>query len=283
MELYLDTNAICDLSERRKNVTDEDVAALEHAITTGKLEVSISTVVIDEILETAGNDPTKTRRLLGFIHHIGDPNRILKPPARMLREDLESHLSEQALKPRHLKRSAKCARTIRTFLETLPVDRETGALVTRFRQDQKDAFFRTMDGTRGETTEELEAIVGPKAGRSDTEFAPFFRAHGPELVKELAERFGLLTESNASKLERIFEVPSLRAYAGIAASWVYAHQLEGRRLQRSAGDDQKHAVLASAADRFITSDAELRRLLQRIPEFGFKTQSLAKFLHSLQP
>lgn len=46
---------------------------------------------------------------------------------------------------------------------------------------------------------------------------------------------------------------------------MYAVVIEGRRADRGDSRDQQHALMASAADVFVTSDGGLRHIVQRVP------------------
>ena len=52
---------------------------------------------------------------------------------------------------------------------------------------------------------------------------------------------------------------------GSSASMMYAVVVEGRRSGRGDSGDLRHALMASACDVFVTSDAALRHVLQRVP------------------
>lgn len=52
---------------------------------------------------------------------------------------------------------------------------------------------------------------------------------------------------------------------GSSASMMYAVVVEGRAAGRGDSRDLRHALMASAADVFVTSDVGLRHILQRVP------------------
>jgi hypothetical protein len=64
-------------------------------------------------------------------------------------------------------------------------------------------------------------------------------------------------------IDRLLNVRPVRLAAGAAASLAYAQTYEGRGAKRGDGGDLLHAVLASAADRFVTDDENFAALLAR--------------------
>ena len=68
---------------------------------------------------------------------------------------------------------------------------------------------------------------------------------------------------------------------GSALSFAYAETFEKRTPKLGDSRDMQHAVLASAADVFVTHDAALARLLSRIPQVCFEVVDLDKLLRQI--
>jgi hypothetical protein len=64
-------------------------------------------------------------------------------------------------------------------------------------------------------------------------------------------------------------------------SLAYAETFEGHAPDMGDSRDQQHAVLASAADVFVTQDPKLLILGARIPGTGLRVMGLRSFLHAL--
>ncbi len=73
----------------------------------------------------------------------------------------------------------------------------------------------------------------------------------------------------------------VRAFAGIAASWIYSQIMENRKLRSSDGFDMRHLVQGSTTDGLVTHDGAFRRLVERIGLSHFEVHSLSGVIESI--
>jgi hypothetical protein len=96
-----------------------------------------------------------------------------------------------------------------------------------------------------------------------------FRRDADHWALALAAHEGLADACRARGVDGLLGVRAVGLTVGALQSMVYALSVEGRAPRIGDGYDLWHALLASAADVFVTQDGELKRRLNRIPIADF--------------
>jgi hypothetical protein len=96
-----------------------------------------------------------------------------------------------------------------------------------------------------------------------------FRTDADHWALALAAHDGLEDACRAHGVDGLLGVRAVGLTVGAMQSMVYALAVEGGSPRIGDGYDLWHALMASAAEVFVTHDEELARRLNRIPVTGF--------------
>jgi hypothetical protein len=100
-------------------------------------------------------------------------------------------------------------------------------------------------------------------------------------ARDLIEEVGVLGKYEDRYINNLLEVRSIKLYIGWIVSYIYGQTFEKRKPNRGDSRDMKHAVLASAADIFVTHDGNLTEIMKRIPIENFEVCSLHELLEKI--
>jgi hypothetical protein len=110
--------------------------------------------------------------------------------------------------------------------------------------------------------------------RRELQFDVFWRSAAETLALGFAFDVGLGEECRRRGAAGLLEVRPVRFATGAMASLIYAQVVGDGRESRyphiGDGYDLHHALMASAADVFVTYDKRLANLLDRVPLNGFR-------------
>ena len=102
------------------------------------------------------------------------------------------------------------------------------------------------------------------------DFYGFWEAFADEFAERLAKHIGVLYTCQKRGINGLLEVRSVRLCVGANLSLVYAQIFEKCAPDKGDPKDMHHAILASAADTFVTCDGKLAKRLSRIPIEGIE-------------
>jgi len=142
--------------------------------------------------------------------------------------------------------------------ELLPVVKAT--------QETKQGF---NSGMREKTLPDVKKLKGRRPS-----FEDFWKRFAGKLAECFAEHVGVLDACMKRSIKGLLELRSLRLAVGINLSLIYAQTFEERTPDIGDSRDIHHAIIASAADRFVTQDEEFTRLLSQIPIEDFEVMNL---------
>lgn len=284
-KIYLDANVFSHIIQRTAGIDDSQVSKFESAISS-RFILPVSPVVLDEVIAVYRSSSGAAESILDCIARYCDLRMVLKPSDQILREAIEGNLAGRELDKvsPFFNSEDEVVRAIQSFFHGT---HSIGGLkqVVEMVDSQKQEFYEGMVEANKKTRQELGIVRGKKLpdfkeGRPPT-FDEFFERIAPGFAEAAAKRVGLLQKAREIGVVKLLELRSVRAFSGISASWAYSQIIEGRKLERSAGYDMRHAVLASATDVLITNDGEFRRLMERIPLSGFNVCTFSDFVRQL--
>jgi hypothetical protein len=265
---YFDTNVYDEIYKGK--VAPNVLVALGKAIGRGQIRVLLSETVLEELAAMVGSDPEGAAGQASLAATIGswhDPGLIkdhwelltesiaaiergIEPPSKFKPGDLVGDLLAKLANPD--------PSSVARFLSTL--------------KKQKTEFRETNRKTAAGMRDRLRSF--PKNSRpSFDQFWQWMTAQN--LSSVLGGAAGQLSMAQASRC------PVLLACSGIAASLMYAEVVEGRASKPGDSRDMHHAVVATAADVFVTSDCKFARRLGRIPGLSFRVCSVPEFVNLL--
>lgn len=120
----------------------------------------------------------------------------------------------------------------------------------------------------------------PKSARP--KFEEYYSDYSEQVAADLAQAVGVLAECKAKGLDGLLEVRSVQLCVGAQLSLSFAQTREGQSVSQGDWHDMQHAVLASAADAFVTEDHKLAKNLNRIGIADFKVINLGTLLQRIR-
>lgn len=274
---YFDTNIFSHLQKKSHGVTQCHETALRAAVESGKLRVIVGLHAIDE---TAANprDPAPELRL---IYDLCDWDRVVKPTDILLEDDVRhfAYNGESSHPFLHARSRDAIRQGVLELLSNPSKLAELHTLLTSVRPQRKEFRRSIQELKRATQAHFLEVKERQQVGT----FNDYFDSEAALRASELAERVGLLEECQRRAADEFLKLRSVRMAAGSALSYIWAVNVENWEIKPSDGLDFQHAIAAagSGVDFFVTHDADLATLVERVPIKGLKTVGLRDLLDEI--
>jgi len=273
--IYFDNGILNDLQQLR-GVSAAEVGQLRDAAKWGAFTPKLSSVIIEEVLAALVKHEALALDLFRLVSDLYGLETMIKPPDQLLTDDFVDLAFGDPLRPPEIQMPV----ALRWHLEALlHADAAEVAELTKAAVETSDEI-NDLWAKLKRAREQSRAELGPK--HQAEPFEQYRREIAPALVEAYAEKVGVWRKCRDEVgLEKLLSTPSIGMLAGANASMIYARVVENRRADRGDAGDQKHALMASAADVFVTGDSELRRILQRVPLARPEVVDLNQFLLTL--
>jgi hypothetical protein len=249
-----------------------------------KVRVYPSLVNIEELLGQWESDRPEAIRRLQIIRDLVGFDEILKPPSGLLTDAIRAYASGTALGAPMLPPSQRAQITAdldciaRGDLGFDDLVRKTVADVS----NMKNEFKPGMERARVQTLADLNWESRSSEERRAVTFEAFWQAGAIHWAEGFAERVGLADACRHRGMDGLLHVRPVRLAVGSALSLVFAQTVgddgQARHPHRGDGYDLWHAIMASAADVFVTGDGTLAQQLERVPLQDFKVRSSIRAL-----
>lgn len=276
--VYFDTSALDGRSGIPLTWDDLIVRARQE----GRIQVPLSISVIEETLNALDSSDhiivPQVQRILRWT----DWRYILKPTDLLLSADIASYAAH--------------GRAESPFFE-----RELANVLVRSISDLRNADLGKIGADYGDTVKVARSQVakfrsGMQLARVETaplvgellrdypnfSFETYHSIQAPRVAADFAKRVGVFEACHQRGIEGLLHVPSVQMSVGLSLSLVYAQAFEGTTPKPGDSRDLQHATMAAAgADVFVTNDAKLRTLLNRLPRLPLKvldTQTFTRLL-----
>jgi hypothetical protein len=273
--VYLDTN-VFDHLHKRLGFSDGDLSTLKASKAKGSVSYLLSVPVIEEVFCAIKPDPVLAIRELMLVFEFGDWAKVLKPPHLLVIDEIEAYAKGNPRPEPFLEEGDPLRDGLRTLAN--PSQRDIDELIPILDESrtQREDFRDGMRAARGEVLKVAKKLQGWKPS-----FVDYWERLAEPFARSYAERAGLFGDCQARGVAGLLDLRGVRMAVGINLSLAYAETFEGRAPDMGDSRDQQHAVLASAADVFVTGDARLADLLNRIPITDLQIMDLRSFLGML--
>jgi hypothetical protein len=259
MDVYFDNNALSHLLARH-GVSDDEFNRLRAAKKDGGFAPKLSFVNIDEAIAAIVNHETLALDLVRLIADFVGLDTMIKPPDQLLTDDLIALAFGDPRRPAEIQTPPAIRQHLDGLLGADPGEVATFAKAAAETRDQIDDLWAGLRRARDQARAELGRRY--KAER----FGKYWREIAPALVEAYADHVGVwrLCRDEVG-IDELLACPSVGMMVGANASMIYSRVVEGRAAKHGDSRDQQHALMASAADVFVTDDGDLRHILQRVP------------------
>jgi len=272
MAAYLDSN-VFDHLYKKIGCTSTDIANLRTKIYGRELSLLLSIHTLEEILLDRRARPelmvAKTKLTLS----LGNFRRMVKPCDQLLTDDIRSYAAT----------GAAARPFIDADLQNVMTD-GIAELVESDGEELDEEMIAALEAARSQKASFLghlrdAAASGPAAAAT---FEQYFASAAPAIARSLALSAGVAEACERRGLPGLLELRSVRMSVGASLSFNYALVCEGERAPVGDSREPLHAVSAAAvAATFVTDDAQLRRVLSRVPLDNFKVIDLPAFLREI--
>jgi len=265
--VYFDTN-VFDHIYKRTSISESDLLALDSAVKTGKISVLPSITNFEEVVCVLVSRPNLAIAELRLILRLTDIQNLLKPHFLLVSDDIKSYALTGLPSQPFIDDSV-----IQSILRILqnPSQQDMAELlpVVKATQEQKQGLYSGMEETREKILLEAKKLEGRRPSFND-----YWKEFAKKRAESFAERVGVLDACKKRGINGLLELRSVRLALGMNLSLFYAQTLERRTPKIGDSRDIHHAIIASAADGFVTDDGEFARLLSRVLIEDFEVMNL---------
>lgn len=271
---YFDTNVFNHI-HKGYDVTAQDMETLSSAVKAGKVSIVLSIHVLEELLSTLQSLPDLAKALVQLFLDLADWDRVAKPAHLLLSDDISRHASGEVLNNPFVEDGALgiIQGNLRALLNPGPQGISELLADASEAQNQKIEFMVRMEKAKEKILPHVEQLQGWRPSFDD-----YCESLSEKFAEGLAERQGTLDACRKKGIKNMLDIRSVRMCVGTHLSYAYAQTFEGRIPKVGDSRDIQHAVVATAADVFVTQDSKLEKLLDRVPLGEFKVSSLQGFL-----
>jgi len=280
MVAYFDTNVFDNLIKKTNGVTDADEEQLRAGVSSGRITVVVSHTNIRETISALDSRPDIAREQLDLIAKLADWDRFVRLHSIILEDDVRHFAfnGERANTPFE-KGASHILSKVRLVVEGRIGFNELEAVIAEDRE-QKRLFLDGVKRSNAEIATELENF---RQVHGIPSFGDFLADGMGAQVRAFVESFDVAEECKRRGLDKLSNIPSIRALVGLGMSFMYRTTVEKKSPKSSTSRDIHHVVCAAAsADVFITHDSELSYLLNRIPK-GIRAVRLRQLLEAEGP
>jgi hypothetical protein len=275
MAVYLDTTAF-DHLYRKIGCTSADIANLRKKIYGREFSIPLSIHTLEEILLDRKARPELLVARIKLTLSIGNLRRMVKPCNQLIADDLRAN--------------AATGEASHPFIGTDLQNIITTGISELIESDGEDLDEDLIDALADSRRQKEKFLAGIKAKQEDGQraaasvadkisFSEYFDMAAPPLALEFAEDANVADECMQRGIEGLLQLRSIRMSVGATLSLIYGRVSEkGSPVIRDSGDLIHAACAAAVAETFVTDDAELRRIIGRVPLEKFELTDLPDFL-----
>lgn len=268
-KMYLDTN-VFDHIHKGIGFTEAEQAILRSAADAGEISILLSYLNIEEALSALKSCPDTGIEEIRLILDLADWQRPIKRAKILLSDDMRCYARGEALSEPFITLSPEMESNLRELVNPNQHDIKNKMLqfLKEIRQ-QKEGFKSGMSVIRNNWIMDVKKLKGKRPS-----FEEFWKRYAEDLTECFAERAGVLDACKKRSINGLLRVRSVRLCVGVNLSLIYAQHFEGHTPDIGDSRDIHHAILASAADTFVTQDRKFAGLLTRIPIENFEIMNL---------
>lgn len=269
---YFDTN-VFDHIHKRISVTDSDLSALRSAVKAGKISILLSVLNLEETLAALDSCPDLVMAELQLILDLADWQRFVKPTDMLLSDDISCYARGVSLPPPFITDPVLWSNLEKLRNGSQKDVADIWADVKEKTQKQKENFKESMKKAKEKVLPCLEQLKGKSPS-----FDEYWGIGADKLVEAFADHVGVLEACKKRDLGGLLGISSVRMCVGVSLSLIYAQDFEGRTPKIDDSRDLQHAVLAAAANMFVTHDKKFTKLVARVPIDDLEVLNLSTLL-----
>jgi hypothetical protein len=274
IRVYFDKNVLSHLLTSQRGgpeahgITNSDWKDLFDAVGAGRILNLLGVMHLQEaVYSLRAKSPQVAEEEKRLIHDLMYTEEIIKFPDDLLKDDILSYA--QGGGPTHP-----------LMPNTIDLDRlfsDSGDIEERRQALDETTDYNTefLDETRGANSNDRPIVVADFGGKQPS-FKDFYNKRIDRTVSELVERAeqetgqeGLFEICKKRGIGGLVEFKSIAMAAGASLSYQYARLFneisQNRKAREGDASDLNHALLASAADVFITHDKDFAFWISRVP------------------
>jgi len=275
MDVYFDTNIYGHIYRLQNGVTTADVTKLRDAIENGKLRVFTSYPVIEETNTGRLANLNDVNGCLETIRTMAVLDPIIKHHSDLLEDDISAYANNEASPDKFQKplpglRDIFWDHTAKNYAALDKAAVETKKMIADFSQGMNDTFNKIRP----------QAQEIKKQGNQQP-FEDYWNEMATPWAEQVADRLGVLDKVKARGVNGLLDVHSFRLLTTAQLSLSYASTYERTAFSKGNSRDMHHVACASAVPIFVTHDAQLTTVLQRMQIAGLEVINLRRLLDRL--
>jgi hypothetical protein len=270
---YLDSN-VFDHLYKKIGCTSADIANLRARIYSRELSVLLSIHTLEKILLDRAARPELLVARTKLTLSLGNFRRMVKPCQQLFNDDLRAYASmETAVRP-----------FIDTNLQNIMTD-GIAELVETDGEDLDEEMITALEKMRSQKARllaHLRNAIPFEPPPAQSSFEQYFSSAAPTMARNLASFAGVAHQCEHRSIDTLLEARSVRMSVGATLSVNYAQLVEHAPISADDAQGLLEAVSAAAvAPTFVTDNAQLRRIISRVPLDNFSIVDLPTFLKNI--
>lgn len=246
----------------------------------GRISILLSVLNLEEALCALQQSHTQAIEELRLILELAEKGHLVKPPSMFLADVIRCYAQGDSLLEPFITLDPVIQSNLQALVNPDQKDIDDLWRIVKETQKQKEDFVAAMRQANSKVLPRAKEFVRKCQGRPP-EWQDYWVRLAERFAEGFAERQGLLDTCRDRGIKGLLEVRSVRMAVGASLSLAFAETFEKRTPNMGDSRDMQHAVLATAADGFVTHDRGLARLLARIPIGRFQVLDLRALLQAI--
>jgi hypothetical protein len=275
---YFDTNVFDNFIKKQNGATEADELQLRAAVSSGQLTIVVGHLNIREILAALPAKPEIVGPELSLVASLANWDCFARYHSTILEADIR-HFAYNGERANTAFEDERTVESIRAGIRRVVDGPESGRRLEAVNSENREEKRRFLEGVRRAQAETAEAVKELREKNEIPNFEEYYESSAEEYALAFAQSFGVAEECKRRGLNNLLKIPSVKAMVGVGLSFIYRTAVEKKSPKPSDSRDIQHAVCAAAAaDVFVTHDADLSLLLNRVPIKGLRVMRLHELL-----
>lgn len=277
--VYFDTN-VFDHIYKGIDIAESAQHLLRLAVETGRISILLSVLNFEEIMGLLEKSNAQAVAVLRLMAGLVEKNRIVKPSDMFLRDDIHRYAQGNELLAPFINLDPVIQSNLEVLTNPSQKDIDELLVIVKEVKKEKENFVLTMREANSKVLPHAKQFLKNNYGKPPN-WKDYWESLAERFAEGFVEREKLLDACRNRGIKGLLALRSVRMTVGASLSLAYAETFEKRTPKMGDSRDMQHAVLATAADAFVTHDHNLARLLARIPIERFQVLDLPGLLHSI--
>lgn len=274
--LYLDANIIDHID---KGIGfDRRISGQLINVLKGTYQINLSFELLEEIVVLAKDDSSRAKRQIKIISSLTDEIIVFKQVGQLFKEKLENFFEKGTFECDPYIREERALEYVRRLIEKGEIEPDDLSLVVTGNKRIRNDFAEKM-AQAIEKNSELISFVRRKLDGAKPTFFSYFSLLANKTLSYFIESLPEMS-GKSLPLEKMMGDQFFLMFIGSVLSFMYSLTFEKLSPKSSYAKDLKHAGYGGLVDGFVSNDASLLRIMDRVPHRSVRLLQLKDLVPS---